>query len=41
LLDWLVFSNVDKLAKQLDPSRLAVTELDVEHAYIIVYDGKV
>ncbi len=25
-LDWLVFSNMDKLAKHLDPSRLAVTE---------------
>jgi multiple antibiotic resistance protein len=26
VLDWLVFSNMDKLAKHLDPSRLAVTE---------------
>jgi multiple antibiotic resistance protein len=25
-LDWLVFRNMDKLAKHLDPSRLAVTE---------------
>ena len=25
-IDWLVFSNLDKLAKHLDPSRLAVTE---------------
>lgn len=25
-LDWLVFGNMDKLAKHLDPSRLAVTE---------------
>jgi small neutral amino acid transporter SnatA (MarC family) len=25
-LDWLIFSNMDKLAKHLDPSRLAVTE---------------
>jgi multiple antibiotic resistance protein len=25
-LDWLVFTNMDKLAKHLDPSRLAVTE---------------
>ena len=25
-LDWLVFSNLDKLSKHLDPSRLAVTE---------------
>ena len=25
-IDWLVFRNMDKLAKQLDPSRLAVTE---------------
>ena len=25
-LDWLVFSNLEKLSKQLDPSRLAVTE---------------
>ena len=25
-LDWLVFSNMDKLANYLDPSRLAVTE---------------
>ncbi len=24
--DWLVFTNMDKLAKHLDPSRLAVTE---------------
>ena len=24
--DWLIFSNMDKLAKHLDPSRLAVTE---------------
>ena len=26
VLDWLVFSNMDKLAKHLDSSRLAVTE---------------
>jgi multiple antibiotic resistance protein len=26
LIDWLVFTNIDKLAKHLDPSRLAVTE---------------
>jgi small neutral amino acid transporter SnatA (MarC family) len=26
VLDWLVFRNMDKLAKYLDPSRLAVTE---------------
>ena len=26
VLDWLIFSNMDKLAKHLDPSRLAVTE---------------
>jgi multiple antibiotic resistance protein len=26
VLDWLVFSNMDKLAQHLDPSRLAVTE---------------
>jgi multiple antibiotic resistance protein len=26
LIDWLVFSNMDKLASHLDPSRLAVTE---------------
>ena len=26
VLDWYVFSNMDKLAKHLDPSRLAVTE---------------
>ena len=26
LIDWLVFNNIDKLAKHLDPSRLAVTE---------------
>ena len=26
VLDWLVFRNMDKLAKHLDPSRLAVTE---------------
>ena len=26
VLDWLVFTNMDKLAKHLDPSRLAVTE---------------
>ena len=26
VLDWLVFSNMDKLARHLDPSRLAVTE---------------
>ena len=26
VLDWLVFTNIDKLAKHLDPSRLAVTE---------------
>jgi small neutral amino acid transporter SnatA (MarC family) len=25
-LDWLVFKNMDKLSKHLDPSRLAVTE---------------
>jgi multiple antibiotic resistance protein len=25
-LDWLIFRNMDKLAKYLDPSRLAVTE---------------
>ncbi len=25
-LDWLVFRNMDKLSKHLDPSRLAVTE---------------
>ena len=25
-LDWLVFTKIDKLAKHLDPSRLAVTE---------------
>jgi multiple antibiotic resistance protein len=25
-LDWLIFSNMDKLVKHLDPSRLAVTE---------------
>jgi multiple antibiotic resistance protein len=25
-LDWLIFSNMDKLARHLDPSRLAVTE---------------
>jgi multiple antibiotic resistance protein len=25
-LDWLIFRNIDKLAKHLDPSRLAVTE---------------
>jgi len=25
-IDWLVFMNMDKLAKHLDPSRLAVTE---------------
>jgi multiple antibiotic resistance protein len=25
-IDWLVFTNMDKLAKHLDPSRLAVTE---------------
>jgi small neutral amino acid transporter SnatA (MarC family) len=25
-LDWLIFKNMDKLAKHLDPSRLAVTE---------------
>jgi small neutral amino acid transporter SnatA (MarC family) len=25
-LDWLIFRNMDKLAKHLDPSRLAVTE---------------
>jgi len=25
-LDWVVFRNMDKLAKHLDPSRLAVTE---------------
>jgi multiple antibiotic resistance protein len=24
--DWLIFQNMDKLAKHLDPSRLAVTE---------------
>lgn len=26
VIDWAVFSNIDKLAKHLDPSRLAVTE---------------
>jgi len=26
VLDWLVFTNMDKLSKHLDPSRLAVTE---------------
>ncbi len=26
VLDWLVFTNMNKLAKHLDPSRLAVTE---------------
>jgi small neutral amino acid transporter SnatA (MarC family) len=26
VLDWVIFSNMDKLAKHLDPSRLAVTE---------------
>jgi multiple antibiotic resistance protein len=26
VLDWVVFRNIDKLAKHLDPSRLAVTE---------------
>ena len=26
VLDWLVFTNMEKLAKHLDPSRLAVTE---------------
>jgi small neutral amino acid transporter SnatA (MarC family) len=26
LIDWLVFSNIDKLSKHLDPHRLAVTE---------------
>ena len=26
LLDWLIFSNIDKLLKHLDPSRLAVPE---------------
>lgn len=26
VLDWLMFTNMDKLAKHLDPSRLAVTE---------------
>ena len=26
LIDWLVFSNMDRLARHLDPSRLAVTE---------------
>ena len=26
VLDWYVFSNMDKLAKHLDSSRLAVTE---------------
>jgi multiple antibiotic resistance protein len=25
-LDWLTFSNLDRLAEQLDPSRMAVTE---------------
>jgi multiple antibiotic resistance protein len=25
-LDWLIFANINKLAKHLDPSRLAVTE---------------
>lgn len=26
VIDWLVFTNIDKLARHLDPSRLAVTE---------------
>jgi multiple antibiotic resistance protein len=26
VIDWLVFSNLDKLSKHLDPHRLAVTE---------------
>jgi len=26
VIDWLIFTNMDKLAKHLDPSRLAVTE---------------
>jgi multiple antibiotic resistance protein len=26
VIDWLIFRNMDKLAKHLDPSRLAVTE---------------
>ena len=26
VIDWAVFSNIDKLAKHLDPSRLTVTE---------------
>jgi small neutral amino acid transporter SnatA (MarC family) len=26
VLDWLVFRNVDKLSRYLDPSRLAATE---------------
>jgi multiple antibiotic resistance protein len=26
LIDWLIFSNIDKLARHLDPFRLAVTE---------------
>jgi small neutral amino acid transporter SnatA (MarC family) len=26
LIDWLIFRNMDKLSKHLDPSRLAVTE---------------
>jgi small neutral amino acid transporter SnatA (MarC family) len=26
VFDWLIFTNMDKLAKHLDPSRLAVTE---------------
>lgn len=26
VLDWLIFGNIDKLAKHLDPARLAVTE---------------
>jgi multiple antibiotic resistance protein len=26
VIDWFVFTNIDKLAKHLDPSRLAVTE---------------
>jgi len=26
VIDWLVFTNIDKIAKHLDPSRLAVTE---------------
>jgi multiple antibiotic resistance protein len=25
-IDWLIFRNMDKLSKHLDPSRLAVTE---------------